>query len=150
MSDLAAMWGPWRCPASDFDFDGTYPSWVPPSPQRNPNHRPEILTAAKSEISVHIYSNSYTLLNSRTKEWFTFTELLRSTCIYTDTYKIHTYIYMYIYVHATTTITTDVRIYVYIYPYTWYICKYKSVMSHITNAQGNIDDYYHRCIHIYI
>jgi hypothetical protein len=35
-------------------------------------------TAAKSEISGHIYSNTYILLNSRTNECFTLTELLRS------------------------------------------------------------------------
>jgi len=35
-------------------------------------------TAAKSESSGHIYSNSYRLLNSRTNECFAFTELPRS------------------------------------------------------------------------
>ena len=36
-------------------------------------------TATKSEISNHTYSNYTILLNSRTNEWFTFTELPRSS-----------------------------------------------------------------------
>jgi len=97
ISDLAALWGLWRFWA--FDFDCVRPRWDlfryllsvgPTWAKRNPNRRPKIImdphTDAKSEISVHIDSNSTMLLNSRTNKCVTFTELPWSTSMHSFHY----------------------------------------------------------------